>query len=110
VHALVLLAQATAARKERSTIGRRRAGNAALAHHRGDRCGGVLGRCSTATGRAGEAVTSEQVEGILLQAIAGAALVPDPRLDARLRSLEQDDPSLKVRAAARHSLGPRVRE
>ena len=58
----------------------------------------------------GEAVTAEQLEGILLQAIAGAALVEDPRLDARLRSLEQDDPSLKVRAAARQGLGPRVRE
>ena len=58
----------------------------------------------------GEAVTAEQLEGILLQAIAGAALVPDPRLDARLRALEQDDPSLKVRAAARQGLGPRARE
>jgi len=58
----------------------------------------------------GEAVTAEQVEGILLQAIAGAALLPDPRLDARLQSLEQDDPSLKVRAAARRGLAPRVRE
>lgn len=87
--------------------------NAAMAlAHRGDRAAvGVLEQMldREQVGR-GEAVTAEQVEGILLQAIAGAALVPDPSLDARLRSLEQDDPSLKVRAAARRGLSPRVGE
>lgn len=87
--------------------------NAAIAlAHRGDRAAvpileQMLDR--EQVGR-GEAVTAEQVEGILLQAIAGAARVPDPRLDARLRSLEQEDPSLKVRAAARRGLGPRKGE
>ena len=84
---------------------------AALAH-RGDRAAvpvleQMLDR--EQVGR-GEAVTAEQVEGILLQAIAGAALLPDPRRDAHLQSLVDHDPSLKVRAAARRGLGPRGRE
>jgi HEAT repeat protein len=58
----------------------------------------------------GEAVTAAQVEDILLQAIAGAALLPDARLDARLEVLGNDDPSLKVRAEARRCLAPRRRE
>ena len=48
-----------------------------------------------------EAVTPDQTEGILLQAIAGAALLKDAGLTARLTELGNDDPSLKVRAAAR---------
>jgi HEAT repeat protein len=51
-----------------------------------------------------EAVTPDQTEGILLQAIAGAALLKNAGLTARLTELGNDDPSLKVRAAARRSL------
>ena len=50
------------------------------------------------------AVTPDQAEEILLQAIAGAALLSDARLAARLAVLGNDDPSLKVRAAAHRSL------
>jgi HEAT repeat protein len=49
------------------------------------------------------AVTPDQAEEILLQAIAGAALIPDAKLAARLTELGNDDPSLRVRAAARRS-------
>ena len=54
-----------------------------------------------------EAVTPEQTEEILLQAIAGAALLSDARLSARLTELGNNDPSLRVRAAARRSLEQR---
>jgi hypothetical protein len=50
------------------------------------------------------AVTPDQAEEILLQAAAGAGLLPDPRLAGRLEDLGQHDPSLKVRAAALRSL------
>ena len=53
------------------------------------------------------AVTPDQTEEILLQAVAGAALVPDPRLAARLAELGEHDPSLKVRAAALRGLEQR---
>jgi len=56
-----------------------------------------------------EAVTPDQTEEILLQAIAGAALLSDARLSARLTELGNDDPSLRVRAAARRSLEQRGR-
>ena len=56
-----------------------------------------------------EAVTPDQTEEILLQAIAGAALLSDARLKARLTELGNDDPSLRVRAAARRSLEQRGR-
>jgi len=56
-----------------------------------------------------EAVTPDQTEEILLQAIAGAALLSNARLEARLTELGNDDPSLRVRAAARRSLEPRGR-
>ena len=49
-------------------------------------------------------VTPEQADEILLQAIAGAAHVEDARLAARLEALGRDDPSLRVRAAARRGL------
>jgi len=55
------------------------------------------------------AVTPDQTEEILLQAIAGAALLSDARLKARLTELGNDDPSLRVRAAARRSLEQRGR-
>jgi len=48
-----------------------------------------------------ETVTPDQTEEILLQAIAGAALLADAKLAARLTELGNDDPSLRVRAAAR---------
>ena len=51
-----------------------------------------------------DAVTPAQAEEILLQAIAGAALLSDAGLAARLTELSNDDPSLKVRAAAHRSL------
>lgn len=51
-----------------------------------------------------EAVTPDQAEEILLQAIAGAVPLSDPTLAARLTELSNDDPSLKVRAAAHRSL------
>jgi HEAT repeat protein len=51
-----------------------------------------------------EAVTPAQAEEILLQAIAASALLPDGRLSSRLAELGDSDPSLKVRAAARHAL------
>jgi len=51
-----------------------------------------------------EAVTPAQAEEILLQAIAGAALLSDAGLAARLTELSNGDPSLKVRAAAHRSL------
>jgi HEAT repeat protein len=54
-----------------------------------------------------EAVTPDQTEEILLQAVAAAALVPDARLAARLAELGDDDPSLRVRAAARRGLEQR---
>jgi HEAT repeat protein len=54
-----------------------------------------------------EAVTPDQTEEILLQAIAGATLLSDARLSARLAELGSDDPSLRVRAAARRSLEQR---
>lgn len=54
-----------------------------------------------------EAVRPDQTEEILLQAIAGATLLSDPRLSARLTELRNDDPSLRVRAAARRSLEQR---
>jgi len=50
------------------------------------------------------AVTPDQAEEILLQAVAGAALLSDASLTARLEELGNDDPSLKVRAAAHRSL------
>jgi HEAT repeat protein len=50
------------------------------------------------------AVTADQTEEILLQAVAAAALVPDARLAARLAELGDHDPSLRVRAAARSGL------
>ena len=56
-----------------------------------------------------EAVTPDQTEEILLQAIAGAALLSDARLSARLTELGNNDPSLRVRAAARRSLEQRGR-
>ena len=56
-----------------------------------------------------EAVTPDQAEAILLQAVAGAALLSDPSLAARLEELGNDDPSLKVRAAALRSLELRGR-
>jgi len=55
-------------------------------------------------GRGSEGMTPDQTEEILLQAVAGAALLHDPRLDERLTALVRDDPSLKVRAAARRGL------
>lgn len=55
-----------------------------------------------------DAVTPQQAETILLQAVAGAALLDDPRLEARLLALGRDDPSLKVRAAARSGLERRA--
>jgi HEAT repeat protein len=48
--------------------------------------------------------TPQQAEGILLQAIAGARHLRDPRLEERLEALGRDDPSLRVRAAARRGL------
>jgi HEAT repeat protein len=51
-----------------------------------------------------EEVTPDQTEEILLRAIAGAARLSDARLSARLAELGRDDPSLRVRAAARRSL------
>jgi len=51
-----------------------------------------------------EAVTPDQAEEILLQAVAGAGLLADPSLAVRLERLGDDDPSLKVRAAALRSL------
>jgi len=51
-----------------------------------------------------EGVTADQTEEILLQAIAAAALLADPKLEARLTALGDADPSLKVRAAARRCL------
>ena len=62
-------------------------------------------RCWTASSSAGARRSPPiRSEEILLQAIAGAALLPDARLDARLAALGNDDPSLKVRAAARRGL------
>jgi HEAT repeat protein len=52
----------------------------------------------------GESVTPEQSEEIILQAVAAAAFISDARLEARLAKLGDDDPSLKVRDAARRSL------
>ncbi len=52
----------------------------------------------------GEAVTPEQTEEIMLNAVAAAAFLPDASLRARLAHLSDDDPSLKVRNAARRSL------
>jgi len=49
-------------------------------------------------------VTPDQAEQILLQAVAGAALLQDARLEGRLASLGKGDPSLRVRAAARRCL------
>jgi HEAT repeat protein len=46
-----------------------------------------------------------QAEEILLQAIAAARRVQDPLLEERLVALSRDDPSLRVRAAARQGLG-----
>jgi HEAT repeat protein len=51
-----------------------------------------------------EGVTPEQSEEIMLQAVAAAAFLSDASLEARLAELGNDDPSLKVRAAARRSL------
>jgi hypothetical protein len=51
-----------------------------------------------------EAVTPEQTEEILLQAVAAAAFLPDARLSTHLAQLRDDDPSLKVQDAARRSL------
>jgi HEAT repeat protein len=51
-----------------------------------------------------EAITPDQVQEILLQAIAAAALLSDASLAARLTQLGNDDPSLRVRAAARRTL------
>jgi HEAT repeat protein len=53
------------------------------------------------------AMTPAQAETILLQAIAGAAHLGDPRLAARLAELGRDDSSLRERAAARQGLEPR---
>jgi HEAT repeat protein len=116
VHALRVFpsAEATAALEGAlgDSVGDVRWNAAAALAHRGDRSAvpvleQMLDR--EQLGR-GEAVTAEQVEGILLQAIAGAALLPDARLDARLEALVDQDPSLKVRAAARRGLEPRGRE
>ncbi len=51
-----------------------------------------------------EVATPEQMEAILLQAVAAAAFLPDPALEARLTELGDDDPNLRVRDAARRSL------
>ena len=51
-----------------------------------------------------EVATPEQMEEILLQAVAVAAFLPDPALEARLTELGDDDPNLSVRDAARRSL------
>ena len=56
-----------------------------------------------------EAVTPDQTEEILLEAIAGVAFLPDARLAARLAELGENDPSLRVRAAARRSLERQAR-
>jgi HEAT repeat protein len=52
----------------------------------------------------GERLTPEQVETALLQAMAAAARLSDPALRSALASL-REDPSLKVREAARAALG-----
>ncbi len=49
-------------------------------------------------------VTPNQSEEIILQAVAAAAFLSDASLEARLTELGDDDPSLKVRDAARRSL------
>lgn len=54
-----------------------------------------------------EAVTPEQTEEILLQAVAAAAFLEDPGLAEALEGLGENDPSLKVRDAARRSLDHR---
>jgi len=51
-----------------------------------------------------DTVTPEQAEEILLQGVAAAAFLRDPGLDGRLEALGEDDPSLKVRDAARRTL------
>jgi HEAT repeat protein len=116
VHALRVFpsAEATAALQGAlgDPVGDVRWNAAAALAHRGDRAAvGVLEQMldREQLGR-GDAVTADQVEGILLQAIAAAALLPDARLDARLAALVDQDPSLKVRAAARRGLEPRGRE
>jgi HEAT repeat protein len=51
-----------------------------------------------------EPLSAEQVEAALLQAVATASRIPDPELRSAVESLKQD-PSLKVREAARLALG-----
>ena len=51
-----------------------------------------------------EAITPEQTEEIVLQAVAAAAFLPDAGLSTRLAELRDDDPSLRVQDAARRSL------
>jgi HEAT repeat protein len=47
----------------------------------------------------------EQREEVILQAVAAAAVIPDPALRSNLEKLRDGDPSLKVREAARRALG-----
>jgi hypothetical protein len=55
-----------------------------------------------------QAVTPDQTEQILLQAIAGTAFLEDASLHARVAELGEADPSLRVRAAARRSVEQRA--
>jgi HEAT repeat protein len=50
------------------------------------------------------ALSAEQAEDVLLEAVAAAARVKDPALGAALGVLRDSDPSLKVREAARQAV------
>ena len=51
-----------------------------------------------------DALTPEQAEDVMVEAVAAAAKLPDPALKAALESLRDHDPSLRVREAARAAL------
>jgi HEAT repeat protein len=53
---------------------------------------------------AGEGVSSEQADEVLVQAVAAAAATRDPGLRPALEALRDGDPSLKVRDAAARAL------
>lgn len=60
-----------------------------------------------AAGDAPDAMSMEQQDEVLLQAVAAAQKTPDARLDGRLEALRDSDPSPKVREAAGTALASR---
>jgi HEAT repeat protein len=68
----------------------------------------ALQKVQLSGGAGSERVSGEQVEEILIQAVAAAGASGDPGLRPALEALRDADPSLKVRDAAQRALGSQL--